>query len=219
MVPSCGGDSVSRRTRVKFCGLTRAGDVRLACELGADALGFVLVPGSPRNLDSEQLSGLRAAVSPLVDVVALFMNPHGSVVLDAMRQLRPTLLQFHGDESDAFCRGFGLPFLKTLPMGPGAGDPVLAANRYPSALAILLDGHAPGASGGSGEAFDWSRVPALGRPVILAGGLHGDNAAAAIREARPFAVDVSSGIERSPGIKDGEKMQRFLEEVRRADHD
>jgi phosphoribosylanthranilate isomerase len=205
------------RTRVKFCGLTRPGDVRLACELGVDALGFVMVRSSPRYLQPAQLPGLRAAMSPLVDVVALFMNPHGSEVLDAMHRLRPTMLQFHGSENDAFCRGFGLPFLKTLPMAAGSEDAQKAAKRYPSAAAFLLDGHGPGQPGGRGESYDWSQTPRLSRSIFLAGGLDAGNVGAAIRMARPYAVDVSSGIETSPGLKDGEKMQQFLEEVRRAD--
>ena len=210
------GDPV-RRTRVKFCGLTRPGDVRLACEMGVDALGFVIARGSPRSLSPTQLPGLRAAVSPLADVVALFMNPRGSEVLDALRRLRPTLLQFHGGESDAFCRSFGLPFVKTLPMGVGSEDPLAAARRYPSATAFLLDGHGPGQAGGRGQSFDWSQTPQLARPIFLAGGLHAGNVGAAIRASRSFAVDVSSGIESAPGLKDGERMQKFLEEVRRAD--
>lgn len=205
------------RTRVKFCGLTRPGDVRLACELGADALGFVLVRGSPRQLQPQQLPALRAAVSPLVDVVALFMDPNGSEVLDAIRRLQPTLLQFHGSENDAFCRGFGLPFLKTLPMGPGAEAAEVAARRYPSALAFLLDGHGPGQQGGRGESFDWNQSPKLARWTFLAGGLSSANVAEAIRLGQPYAVDASSGIESSPGHKDGAKMQQFLGEVRRAD--
>ena len=205
------------RTRVKFCGLTRPGDVRLACELGVDALGFALVPGSPRQPTPDSLPGLRAAVSPLVQVVALFMDPHASEVLDALHRLRPHLLQFHGRENDAFCRGFGLPFIKTLPMGEGAEDPVAASRRYPSALAFLLDGHGPGQPGGRGQAFDWTRVPRLRRPGFLAGGLTPGNVAHAIASVRPYAVDVSSGIESSPGHKDGERMQLFLDEVRRAD--
>jgi phosphoribosylanthranilate isomerase len=205
------------RTRIKFCGLTRPGDVRLAAELGVDALGFVFAADSPRCLGLTQVEGLRAAVPPLVDVVALFMNAPGSVVVEIIRALRPNLLQFHGTESDAFCRGFGLPFIKTLPMGPGAADPPGETKRYPSASAFLLDGHRPGAPGGQGESFDWAQTPILNRPIFLAGGLNSDNVGQAIRAARPFAVDVSSGIESSPGIKDGEKMQHFVEEVRRAD--
>lgn len=205
------------RTRVKFCGFTRPGDVRLACELGVDALGFVLVRDSSRYLQPSQLSGLRAAVSPLVEVVALFLNPQGGEVLEAMRRLRPTILQFHGSENDAFCRSFGLPFLKTLPMGAGSEDPNAAAKRYPSAQAFLLDGHGPGQTGGRAQAYDWSQTPRLGRPILVAGGLSAGNVGTAIREIRPYAVDVSSGIENSPGYKDGEKMQQFLDEVRRAD--
>ena len=117
------------RTRVKFCGMTRAGDVRLACELGVDALGFVLAPDSPRRVVPADLASLRSAVSPLVDVVAVFMDPHASLVLDSIRRLRPTLLQFHGSEDDAFCRSFGLPFLKSLPMAGGAEEAVAIAKR------------------------------------------------------------------------------------------
>jgi len=206
-----------KRTRVKFCGLTRAGDVRLACELGVDALGFVLAPRSPRHLDAGELAGLRAAVSPLVDVVALFMDPAAGEVLDAMRRLRPTLLQFHGSEEDSFCRSFGLPFLKSLPMAGGAEEALAVSKRYPSALAFLLDAHGPGEAGGTGRSFDWSAAPRPARPVFLAGGLAPGNVGDAIRALRPYAVDVSSGIESAPGLKDGERMQAFLEEVRRVD--
>ena len=205
------------RTRVKFCGLTRAGDVRLACELGVDALGFVLAPGSPRCLAPADLPGLRAAVSPLVDVVAVFMDPHASLVLDSIRRLRPTLLQFHGSEEDAFCRSFGLPFLKSLPMAGGAEEATAVSKRYPSALAFLLDGHGPGQAGGVGQAFDWAAAPKLARPLFIAGGLRPANVAEAIEVVRPYAVDVASGIEANPGLKDGERMRQFLQEVRRVD--
>ncbi len=205
------------RTRIKFCGMTRPGDVRLACELGVDALGFVLVRQSPRGLALDQLESLRAAVPPLVEVIALFMDPGGDEVAEVLRRLRPTMLQFHGAETDAFCRGFGLPFLKTLPMGEGSEDPRTAGKRYPSASAFLLDGHGPGQAGGRGESYDWNRTPSLDRPVFLAGGLRPGNVGEAIGRARPYAVDVSSGIESAPGVKDGVKMQQFVDEVRRAD--
>jgi phosphoribosylanthranilate isomerase len=206
-----------RRTRIKFCGLTRPGDVRLACELGVDALGFVFAPNSPRCLTFEHLDGMRAAVSPLVDVVALFMDQAGSEIASVIRVLRPTLLQFHGNESDAFCRGFGLPFIKSIAMGEAGVDAAAIRKRYPSTAAFLLDGHAPGQPGGRGESFDWTRTPALGKPVFVAGGLNPGNVGLAIKVARPFAVDVSSGIESAPGLKDGEKMQQFVNEVARAD--
>lgn len=205
------------RTRIKFCGLTRPGDVRLAVELGVDAVGFVFAASSPRRVEPGQVEGLRAAVPVLVDVVALFMDTPGSEVGEVVRALRPTLLQFHGRESDAFCRSFGLPFLKTLPMADPDFDPAAEARRYPSASAFLLDGHAVGQAGGRGERFDWSRVPPLPKPVFVAGGLRADNVGEAIRMARPHAVDVSSGIESAPGLKDGAKMQHFADEVRRAD--
>ncbi|PZO07143.1 MAG: phosphoribosylanthranilate isomerase [Lysobacteraceae bacterium] len=205
------------RTRIKFCGLTRPGDVRLAVELGVDALGFVFATASPRRLVPEQVESLRQAVPPLVDVVALFMDNPGSDVVAAIRVLRPSVLQFHGGEDDAFCRSFGLPFIKTVAMGQGAADAVLARKRYPSASAFLLDGHGPGQPGGRGESFDWNIIPPLGRPVFLAGGLAPGNVGQAIRAANPYAVDVSSGIESVPGTKDGEKMQQFVDEVRRAD--
>lgn len=205
------------RTRIKFCGLTRPGDVRLAVELGADALGFVFAAASPRRLAPEQIEGLRQAVPPLVDAVALFMDNPGSEIDAFIRALRPTLLQFHGSENDAFCRSFGLPFIKTVAMGEGAADAMLARKRYPSASAFLLDGHAPGQPGGRGEPFDWTTIPPLGRPVFLAGGLNAGNVGQAIRVARPYCVDVSSGIESAPGTKDGDRMQQFVDEVRRAD--
>ena len=205
------------RTRIKFCGMTRPGDVRLAVEMGVDALGFVFAPDSPRRLDPDEAEALREAVPPLVDVVALFMNNPGSAVTAAIRALRPTLLQFHGVEDDAFCRGFGVPFIKTLAMGAGPGDAARARKRYPSASAVLLDGHAPGQPGGGGERFDWTTIPPLGCPVFLAGGLTPDVVGEAIRIARPYAVDVSSGIESAPGRKDGDRMRKFVDEVVRAD--
>jgi len=205
------------RTRIKFCGLTRPGDVRLAVELGVDAIGLVFAARSPRLLTPDQAEALRQAVPPLVDAVALFMDNPGSEVEAVVRRLKPDLLQFHGAESDAFCRSFGLPFVKTLAMGGEGADASVARKRYPSASAFLLDGHAPGQPGGRGERFDWSRVPPLGRPLFLAGGLSPANVAAAVREVRPFAVDVSSGIESAPGLKDGARMQQFVDEVRRGD--
>lgn len=205
------------RTRIKFCGFTRPGDVRLAVELGVDAVGFVFAGGSPRRLDLAQADALRQVVPPLVDVVALFLDNPGREVVEVVRALRPTLLQFHGQEHDGFCRAFGLPYIRTLAMGAGAPDPLEAAKRYPSASAFLLDGHSPGQPGGRGQPFDWSRVPGLPKPWLLAGGLDAANVGAAIRQARPFAVDVASGIESAPGRKDGTRMQQFVEEVTRAD--
>jgi phosphoribosylanthranilate isomerase len=205
------------RTRIKFCGLTRAGDVRLACELGVDALGFVFAPASPRVVTPADARALREAVAPMVATVALFLDPDPREAEAAIKALRPSLLQFHGSEEDRFCASFGVPFLKTLPMGAGSEPPEVAADRYPSASGFLLDGHGPGEAGGRGMAFDWSTLPRLDRPLVIAGGLHAGNVAQAIALMRPFAVDVSSGIEMAPGHKDGARMQQFVDEVRRAD--
>ena len=198
------------RTRIKFCGMTRAGDVRLACELGADAIGFVFAAGSPRCLRPQEARRMRNALAPLVDAVALFMDNSAEEVREAVRQVRPTLLQFHGAEDDAFCRGFGVPWIKAVAMGGGQAPSAAALqSQYPGAAGFLFDGHGPGGAGGSGARFDWQRLPA--------GGLDADNVFDAITTVLPWGVDVSSGIESAPGIKDGERMRRFVEEVRRAD--
>lgn len=207
------------RTRIKFCGMTRAGDVRLASELGVDAIGFVFAKDSPRRIRPEEARLMRNALGPLVDAVALFMDNTADEVREAVRQVRPTLLQFHGGEDDAFCRGFGLPWIKAIAMGNGESESATALQlRYPGASGFLFDSHVAGSAGGSGETFDWSRLPKpLNKPVVLAGGLTPDNVFAAILATQPWGVDVSSGVERAPGIKDGERMRRFVEEVRRAD--
>jgi len=207
------------RTRIKFCGMTRAGDVRLACELGVDAVGFVFAKGSPRRLAPGEAWAARQAVTPMVDVVALFRNNSREEVREVMRALRPSLLQFHGEEDEAFCRGFNLPYMKAVAMGGAEGVSAQQLQQaYPHASAFLLDSHAPGGSGGSGLAFDWSQVPVgLHRPFLLAGGIRPDNVFAAIEATHPWGVDVSSGIESEPGLKDGDRMRRFVEEVRRAD--
>ena len=208
------------RTRIKFCGFTRAGDVRLAGELGVDAVGFVFAPNSSRRIAPEAARSLRDALAPLVDAVALFMDNDIDDVRSAISQARPTLLQFHGEEDDVFCRRFGLPYLKGIGMG---GDEAAMTGRmlharYPHAAGFVLDGHAPGASGGSGLRMAIDRIPDdMSKPYVLAGGLSPDNVLAAVRAATPWGVDVSSGIESAPGIKDGALMRRFVEEVRRAD--
>lgn len=207
------------RTRIKLCGMTRAGDVRLACELGVDAVGFIFAAGSPRHLRPREAGALRAAVAPLVDVVAVFRNNTAASVRAAVEQSRPSLLQFHGDENDAFCRSFGLPWIKAVAMG-GAGEVDAGAlrARYPGALGFLFDSHGAGVEPGRGQGFDWSRFPrATGTPLLLAGGLGPDNVYGAVLATRPWAVDACSGVERGPGIKDAERMRHFIEQVRRAD--
>lgn len=208
------------RTRIKFCGLTRAGDVRLAGELGADAVGFVFADGSPRRVQAQEARALRQALAPLVDAVALFRDNGIEEIRDVVRHVRPSLLQFHGEEEDSFCRGFGLPYVKAIAMGaddtrPDARDLQL---RYPGAAAFLFDAHIVGEGGGTGETFDWSRLPTgLGKPFVVAGGLTPHNVGKAIEQTLPWGVDVSSGIELAPGHKDGDLMRKFVESVRRSD--
>jgi phosphoribosylanthranilate isomerase len=211
------------RTRIKFCGMTRPGDVRLASELGVDAIGFVFAPQSPRRLQPEEARAMRNAMEPLVDAVALFKDNGAEEIRDVIKQVRPSLLQFHGREDDGFCRSFGLPYIKGIPMG--GLDPARRASQatqlhlqYPAASAFLFDGHAQGEQGGTGRTFDWSQLPTgLGKPFVLAGGLGPNNVFDAVTQTLPWGVDVASGIESAPGIKDGDKMRRFVEEVRRAD--
>jgi phosphoribosylanthranilate isomerase len=205
-------------TRIKFCGLTRAEDVRLAVELGVDYVGLVFAPRSPRKLLLGQARMLRELVPEEIAVVALAMDNTAADVEAILENVRPDLLQFHGGEDDVFCAGFGVPFLRAIAMGGGMEDATLSAAGFPSASGYLLDGHARGEQGGSGLRFDWKRVPrGSDRPFFLAGGLSADNVGVAIRTARPWGVDVSSGIESSPGVKSADRMRQFVEEARRAD--
>ena len=203
------------RTRVKFCGITRPADADAAVRLGVDAVGLVLAAGSPRFIELPQAAMIRRRLPPFVQAVALFRNATAEAVKRALEQLQPDLLQFHGEESPEFCASFGRAYLRAVPMKGGV-DLGQWEQRFASATALLLDAHAPGEPGGQGKAFDWSAIRAS-RPFVLAGGLTPDNVAQAVRGARPYAVDVSSGIESSPGIKDQAKMQQFIEEVRKAD--
>ena len=202
------------RPRVKICGITRVEDVRLAAALGADAIGVIFTPRSPRCVDAAQARAIRAALPPLTALVALLMDQDAAEVRTAIATARPDLLQFHGDETDDWCAQFGLPFFKTLPMATHTAlTPRMAS--YSSAAGFVLDGHAPGEPGGQGKAFDWTSLPAIGRPWLLAGGLTPHNIAAALRAAHPWGVDVSSGVEQSPGIKDAARLQAFFDEIHR----
>ncbi|CAM3305402.1 phosphoribosylanthranilate isomerase [Halomonas lysinitropha] len=203
------------RTRVKFCGLTRPQDVDAAVAAGADALGFVLWPGSKRAVDATRLVELTARVPAFVTRVGLFVDAEYGWIERCAPCL--DLLQFHGDESPDTCLAAGRPWIKALRMRDSL-DLHAAAETYGGAQALLLDAYRPGVPGGTGETFDWSRIPAsLAKPVILAGGLMPDNVAEAIAAVSPFAVDVSGGIEVFPGVKDSARMTAFLRAVRRAD--
>lgn len=207
------------RTRIKFCGLTRAGDVRLASELGVDAVGFVFAHGSTRRVHPAEARVLRQALAPFVDAVAVFRDNSADEVREVVKQVRPSLLQFHGSEDDAFCRRFDLPWIKAVAMGGGArpeGPALIAA--WPAASGFLFDSHGGGHDGGSGRRFDWDALPrGLERPFLLSGGLSPGNIHDAVAAVQPWGVDVSSGIESAAGHKDGGLMRAFVEEVRRAD--
>ncbi|WP_240454138.1 phosphoribosylanthranilate isomerase [Halomonas sp. NO4] len=203
------------RTRVKICGLTREADVVTAVARGADALGFVMWPGSKRALDEARLAELTASVPAFVTRVGLFVDQEPALIERCAPYL--DLLQFHGDEAPAFCASFSRPWIKALRMRDGL-DLQAAAAAYQGAQALLLDAYRPGVPGGTGETFDWSRIPAnLAKPVILAGGLTADNVAEAIATVRPFAVDVSGGVEAAPGSKDHQRLAAFFTAVQGAD--
>ncbi len=203
------------RTRIKFCGMTRQQDVQAAVKLGVDALGFVFVASSSRNIDVDHAKNITAAIPPFVIKVGLFMNAQVSEVNHVLKNIKLNMLQFHGDEDEEFCAQFELPYLKAIPMG-SVGSAEGFAKQFKNATGFVLDSHSHGQMGGSGEPFTWNDVPKkLEKPIILAGGLTPDNVAEAIRTVRPYAVDVSSGIETSKGIKDTVKMEQFIKEVHR----
>jgi phosphoribosylanthranilate isomerase len=201
------------RTRVKICGITRPEDGAIAAELGVDAIGLVFYPPSPRFVDLETAQRIVAILPPLVTVVGLFVNAEPAAVRAVLSSIPLHLLQFHGDEEPEECAAFGLPYFKAVPMGGGAEVPDYE-QRFASAAGLLLDSHGGQKMGGTGQGFDWARIPAQRKkPLILAGGLHPGNIAEAIRQVRPYAVDVSSGVESAKGIKDAELMRAFLQGV------
>ena len=205
------------RTCVKICGVTRIEDALLACELGADAIGIVMTPSSPRGVSIDRARAIRDALPAFVDAVVLSHDLPAECVRAIIDGVRPDLVQFHGSEDAAFCESFGKRYTKAVGMD-GDVDVNTVAAAHPHASGFVLDGHPPGQQGGRGKTFDWSRIPRdLGRPIILAGGLHAGNVGDAIRSARPWAVDLASGVESSPGIKDSAKMHAFFAAVRTAD--
>ncbi len=204
-------------TRIKICGITRVEDGLAAARAGADAIGLVFAERSPRRLSLEQAGEITQALPPFVTTVALFVNAPMAEVERVIQRLRPGCLQFHGEETPRDCAAFGLPWIKAVRVRPGV-DLLQFATLYAGAQGLLLDAYSPAAHGGTGERFDWGLIPAdLPRPVVLAGGLTPANAAEAVRLARPWAVDVSSGVESAPGIKDAARIAAFVNEIRQVD--
>lgn len=202
-----------KRTRVKICGITAATDAQSAAAAGADAIGLVFYPKSPRAVGLEQARDIVQSLPPFVTTVGLFVNAEHSEVERAVAECQLDMLQFHGDEQPAFCESFDRPFFKALRMHDDI-DVLAECRRYASARAVLLDSYRPGVPGGTGEQFDWLRIPGeLPLPLILAGGLRADNIGAAIEACRPWAVDVSGGVEASPGQKSPAKISAFIEAV------
>ena len=206
-----------RRTRVKICGITRPEHAHAAAEAGADGIGLVLYEPSPRFVTRAQARAVCAALPPMVSVVAVLVNPTPREIEATVDDLPVDLLQFHGEEPPELCAGAGKPYVKAVRVRTRA-DIMAAAARYPDARALLLDAHHDTLWGGTGERFDWKAVPRdVGRPLVLAGGLTPKNVAGAVRRVRPFAVDVSGGVESAPGKKDPERMERFVREVEGVD--
>ena len=203
------------RTRVKICGITRPGDAAAAARAGADAIGLVFYPPSPRFLSVERAREIRDALPPFVQAVALFVNPDAAQVAQVIGRVHPAMLQFHGEERPEFCAQFGLPYVKACRVKQGVSA-LEYLRPFSQAAAWLFDSFVP-EYGGVGESFDWSLVPNTDKPVILSGGLSSLNVAQAIRRVRPWGVDVSSGVESGKGIKDAAKIAAFIAEVRNAD--
>jgi phosphoribosylanthranilate isomerase len=205
-----------QRTRIKICGLTREADLDAAVNAGADAVGFVFYAKSPRHLSIERAATLARRLPAFITPVGLFVNATPADIAQAVQAIPQLLLQFHGDEQPADCQAAGRPYLRAARMASGF-DLLNFAARYPDAQAILLDAHVEG-YGGGGKVFDWSLIPRnVPHPVVLSGGLHAENVIDGILQVRPWAVDVSSGVEAAKGIKDAAAIRRFCEAVREAD--
>ena len=205
-----------QQTRIKFCGITRSEDLNFAISLGVDALGFVFCEKSPRHLTMASAEKLLLQCPPFISRVGLFMNAEASTISSVLSSIHLDLLQFHGAETAEFCESFNKPYIKSIAMGEAQDYSHCFA--YASAIGLLLDSNQLGKPGGTGEVFDWQQIPKdIDQPIILAGGLHAENVGNAVQAVRPFAVDVSSGIELKKGIKDQQKMKQLVASVRTAD--
>ena len=202
-------------TRIKICGIKHLDDALKAVECGADAIGLIFVEKSPRYASLTDARVIAESLPPFVTVVGLFMDASEETVREALKVVPLNLLQFHGDESPEFCDQFEMPYIKVLRMRKNV-NVVAFAQEYPNAAGILLDTYHKGVGGGTGQSFDWSLIPEdIPLPLILAGGLNPENVASAVETVKPYAVDVSSGVESEPAIKDHKKIEQFIKEVQR----
>ena len=208
---------IGMRTRVKICGITRPEDGRAAAQAGADAIGLVFYLKSPRYVAMQQAQAICRELPPFVSVIALFVNAPREQVSEVLDSVPVDLLQFHGTEQAEQCAGFGRPYIKAIAMREGC-DPLSTMNAHPEASGFLLDAWQPELHGGGGVTFDWAQIPeSSAKPMILAGGLTAENISRAIARMRPFAVDVSTGVESDKGIKSVEKIQAFMRGIERGD--
>ncbi|TVO77719.1 phosphoribosylanthranilate isomerase [Sedimenticola selenatireducens] len=207
------------RTRVKICGITRTEDAMAAITAGADAIGLVFYPPSPRAVTITQAAQIVKDLPPFVSVVGLFVNPTQDELTEALAQVRLDLIQFHGDETAQMCEASGCPYIKAVRMRPDV-DLLDLDKQFASASGLLLDSYQKGTPGGTGETFEWQRIPSsLRERIILAGGLSPDNVESAIHQVKPYAVDVSGGVEQAKGIKDHTKIKAFMRGVERANRE
>ncbi|MES1982231.1 MAG: phosphoribosylanthranilate isomerase [Pseudomonadota bacterium] len=204
-------------TRIKICGITRVADALTAVASGAHALGLVFHHASPRHVSLQQAAQVASALPPFVTLAGLFVNAPAAAVQEVLHQVPLDVLQFHGEEEPQFCAQFGRPYMKAIRVRAGM-DLLQCAAHYQGAQGLLLDAFVEGTHGGTGASFDWTLIPqGLPLPVILSGGLHAGNVAQAVKQVRPYAVDVSSGVEASKGIKDAARIAAFINEVNKID--
>lgn len=201
------------RVRVKFCGMTKVEDAVAAAALGVDAIGLIFYPASKRCVIDAQAQAIISALPPFVTTVAVFVDPMPMEVEAILNIMSIDVLQFHGEESPEECERYNKPYIKAIRCEPGV-DLAVMAKKYVNAQALLLDSYQPNQLGGTGTTFPWSMIPKnLSKPIILSGGLNADNMAAAIAQVHPYAVDIASGVELSPGVKDVTKMAALMREV------
>jgi len=208
---------MQQRTRVKICGITRLQDALQAADMGVDSIGLNFHAASPRYLDIDTALEIRHRLPPFVTLTALFLDESDDWVTEVVHRLRPDCLQFHGNETLAICEAWMLPYIKSIPMG-SIDDPLSYARSYPSAQGFLIDSNAAGRMGGSGDTFDWSKIPAsFEYPLVLAGGINPSNVAEAIGRVKPWGIDVSSGVEVAKGVKSADLLDQLFREVKRGD--